>query len=225
MTSATLSKITASFPFVSAPSVVALCAACFFLALPARASGQSADVVKLLQQIKAADTDQLAVSEEDGRFLKVMVAATGAKRALEIGAAYGYSAIWIGLGLRDTGGRLTTIEYDAGRARAAADNIRRAGLADIVTVIPGDAFQQIPKISGPVDFVFLDAWKRDYKRFLDLVLPRLTPRGVFLAHNVVNKQSEMRDFLEAISRDPKLATSIVKPGLEGMSVSVKLAAK
>jgi caffeoyl-CoA O-methyltransferase len=225
MTSATIAKITSSFPFVSVPSVVALFAASFFLALPARASGQSADVVKLLQQIKAADKDQLAVSEEDGRFLKVMVAASGAKRALEIGAAYGYSAIWIGLGLRDTGGRLTTIEYDATRARAAADNIRRAGLADIVTVIPGDAFQQIPKIGGPVDFVFLDAWKRDYKRFLDLVLPRLTPRGVFLAHNVVNKQSEMRDFLDAIQRDPKLATSIVKPGLEGMSVSVKLAAK
>ena len=46
--------------------------------------------------------------------------------------------------------------------------------------------------------MFLDAWKRDYKRFFDLVLPRLAPRGLFLAHNVVNKQTEMRDFLAAI---------------------------
>ena len=183
------------------------------------------DVVKVLQQIKAADKDELAVSEEDGRFLRVMIASSGAKRALEIGAADGYSAIWIGLGLRETGGRLTTIEYDPARARGAAANIRRAGLADIVTVVPGDAFQQIPRLAGTVDFVFLDAWKRDYKRFLDLMLPRLEPRGLFLAHNVVNKQTEMRDFLDAIHNDSRLLTSIVKPGNEGISISVKLEGK
>jgi predicted O-methyltransferase YrrM len=181
-----------------------------------------AEAATVLQQIKAADKDLMAVSEEDGRFLRAMIVSKGAKRVLEIGAADGYSAIWIGLGLRDTGGRLTTIEYDAGRARGAADNIRRAGLSDIVTVIPGDAFVQIPKLTGTVDFVFLDAWKRDYKRFLDLMLPRLDPRGVFLAHNVVNKESEMRDFLDAITRDERFVTSIVKPGFEGMSVTIKL---
>ena len=199
---------------------------------PAAAAGQVAqtasglgvppEALKVLQQIKTTDKDLLAVSEEDGRFLRAMVVSKGAKRILEIGAADGYSAIWIGLGLRETGGRLTTIEYDPGRARGAADNIRRAGLADIVTVIPGDAFVQIPKLAGTVDFVFLDAWKRDYKRFLDLMLPRLEPRGLFLAHNVVNKESEMRDFLQAIQSDNRLLTSIVKPGSEGMSVTVKV---
>ncbi len=147
---------------------------------------------------------------------------SNAKRALEIGAAQGYSAIWIGLGLRQTGGRLTTIEYDAARAAMAADNVRRAGLADIVTVVAGDGFKEIPRLSGAFDFVFLDAWKTDYKRFFDLVFPRLTPRGLFLAHNVVNKQAEMRDFLNAIEHNPELATSIVRPGTEGLSVSVKL---
>src|SRR5215210_1611022 len=129
------------------------------------------DLIHLLQQIKAADTDLLAVSEEDGRFLRVMVASSGATRALEIGGAHGYSAIWIGLGLRQTGGKLTTIEYDPARAEIAADNIRRAGLADIVTVVPGDAFKEIPRLAGELDFVFLDAWKRDYKRFFDMVFP------------------------------------------------------
>src|SRR5678815_5425084 len=103
----------------------------------------SPDLTKLLQQIKAADTDLLAVSEEDGRFLRVMVASSGATRALEIGGANGYSAIWIALGLRQTGGRLTSIEYDPARAKTAADNIRKAGLADIVTVVSGDAFKEI----------------------------------------------------------------------------------
>jgi caffeoyl-CoA O-methyltransferase len=181
-----------------------------------------ADVAKLLESIKAADKGQLSVSEEDGRFLRVLVAAGNAKRALEIGAAQGYSAIWIGLALRETGGRLTTIEYDAARAATAAGNIRRAGLSDVVTVVPGDAFKEIPKLAGTFDFVFLDAWKPDYQRFFEMVFPRLTARGLFLAHNVVNKQGEMRDFLGTIERHPALATSIVRPGTEGMSVSVKL---
>ena len=180
------------------------------------------DVSKLLASIRAVDTGQLSVSEEDGRFMRVLVMTSGAKHALEIGAAYGYSAIWIGLGLKATGGHLTTIEYDAPRAKAASDNIRRAGLSDTVTVISGDAFKEIPKIAGTFDFVFLDAWKPDYRKFFDLVFPRLAPRGLFLAHNVVNKQSEMKDFLAAITDNPALATSIVRPGSEGMSVSVRL---
>lgn len=179
------------------------------------------DLQKLLQEIKSADTDLLAVSEEDGHFLRVMAASSGATRALEIGGANGYSAIWIGLGLRQTGGHLTTIEYDPARAKTAAANIRRAGLSDVVTVVPGDAFKVIPTLHGEFDFVFLDAWKRDYKRFLDMVFPRLTPGGLFLAHNVVNKQSEMTDFLEAIRSDPRMFTSIVTPSGEGISITVK----
>jgi predicted O-methyltransferase YrrM len=189
------------------------------------AQGSSAipgDVVKLLRQIKASDTDLLAVSEEDGRFLRVMVASSGATRALEVGAANGYSAIWIGLGLRQTGGRLTTIEYDPARARVASDHIRQAGLSDVVSVVSGDAFNEIPKLAGEFDFVFLDAWKRDYKRFFDLLLPRLRPRGLLLAHNVVNKRSEMPDFLAAIQENPAVMTSIVTPSGEGISISVKV---
>src|SRR4030095_16950983 len=98
-------------------------------------------IARLLAGIRAADKGQLAVSEEDGRFLRVLVGATDARQVLEIGAASGYSAIWIGLGLRETGGKLTTIEYDAGRAREAAENVKRAGLEDVVQVISGDAFK------------------------------------------------------------------------------------
>jgi len=179
-------------------------------------------VARLLQEIKAADTDLLSVSEEDGRLLRLLVASSRATRALEIGGANGYSAIWIGLGLRQTGGHLTTIEFDPARARNASDNIRRAALTDTVTVVHGDAFLEIPRLAGPFDFVFLDAWKRDYKRFFDLVFPRLVPRGLLLAHNVVNKESEMRDFLTAIEGNPALMTTIVRPGSEGMSITYKL---
>jgi caffeoyl-CoA O-methyltransferase len=183
---------------------------------------RTGDLTGLLNGIKAADTDRLSVSEEDGRFLRVMVASSHSKRALEIGAAFGYSAIWMGLGLRETGGRLTSIEFDPARAKTAEANIQRAGLGDIVTIVAGDAFQAIPKIPGEFDFIFLDAWKRDYKRFFGVVLPRLRPGGLFLAHNVVNKEGEMRDFLDALQKSPGVISSIVRPSSEGISVSYKL---
>ena len=182
---------------------------------------QTPEVEKVLAAIKAQDKGQLAVSEEDGRFLRVLIASSKAKRALEIGGASGYSAIWIGMGLRETGGTLVTMEYDPVRARELAENIKRTGLSDIVTVVPGDAFAHLPTLSGSFDFVFLDAWKKDYKRFLDLMLPRLNKGGLFVAHNVVNKRSEMGDFLDAIWKTPTLWTTIVSPSSEGMSVSVK----
>jgi caffeoyl-CoA O-methyltransferase len=191
-------------------------------AKPQPSTGQlTPELQKLLAQIKQVDAGQLAVSEEDGRMLRVLAASSRAKRALEIGSASGYSAIWIGLGLRETGGRLVTIEYDPGRAREAAENVRRAGLADIVQVVHGDGFKEIPKLTGTFDFVFLDAWKRDYKKFLDMVLPRMDAGSLFLAHNVVNKGSDMPDFLDAIEKSPNLLTAIVTPSGEGISISMK----
>ncbi len=178
-------------------------------------------VEALLKQIRSADTGQLAVSEEDGRFLRVLVAATGAKHVLEIGAASGYSAIWMGQGLRQTGGTMVTIEYDPVRAREARANVEKAGLSDIVTVVSGDAFKEIPKVRGTFDMVFLDAWKPDYRRFFDLVYPRLNPGGVFAAHNVVNKRDQMEPFLAAIQGHPDLFTAIVTPSGEGISLSYK----
>src|SRR3954463_4953936 len=197
-----------------------VCMAIGVIAASVLLSAETADVQKVLTEIKAKDKGLLAVSEEDGRFLRLMVATKKAQRALEIGGASGYSAIWIGMGLRDTGGRLVTIEYDPVRAKELAENIKRTGLSDIVQVIAGDAFQQIPKVQGTFDFVFLDAWKKDYKRFLDVVFPRLDKGGLFLAHNVVNKKSEMGDFLDAIQK-PSMWTTIVSPSGEGMSVTFK----
>jgi caffeoyl-CoA O-methyltransferase len=176
---------------------------------------------KLLASIRGADKGQLAVSEEDGRFLRTLVASTNARRVLEIGAASGYSGIWIGLGLRETGGRLTTIEFDPVRAKEAAANIRAAGLADVVQVIHGDAFVEIPKLTGTFDLVFLDAWKPDYRKFFDQIFPRVSPGGLFLAHNVINKKSEMGDFLRAIETHPDALTSIVSPGHEGISMTYR----
>lgn len=194
--------------------------------MPAASSGGSGQVTPAIQavldSIRAADTGQLAVSEEDGRFLRLLVAARSAKSVLEIGGASGYSGIWLGLGARETGGQVVSIEYDPERAKEGAANIARAGLTDVVRAVHGDAFAEIPKLSGTFDLVFLDAWKPDYLKFFEMVYPRLAPGGIFVAHNVVNKRSDMEPFLSAIANHPGLFTTIVSPSSEGMSVSYKV---
>jgi predicted O-methyltransferase YrrM len=181
----------------------------------------SPEVAGVLASIRAADTGLLAVSEEDGRFMRLLAVASGARRALEIGGASGYGAIWLGLGLRETGGRLTTIEYDPVRAAEAAANVERAGLSDTINVVHGDAFVEIPKLAGTFDLIFLDAWKEDYRAFFDLAWPRLQPGGLFLAHNVVNKRDEMPGFFEALEATRDLLSSTVMPSGEGMLVAYR----
>ena len=191
-------------------------------AQPRPSGALTPQIESLLKKIKAADKGQLAVSEEDGRFLRVLIATRGAKSILEIGAASGYSGIWLGLGARESGGRVVAIEYDPQRAKEAAANIALAGLTDVVQVVHGDAFKEIPKLQGTFDFVFLDAWKPDYKKFFDLVFPRLNPGGLFTAHNVVNKKSEMEPFLATVQNHSGLFTTIVSPSGEGISVSYRI---
>ena len=185
-------------------------------------SGLPAAAARVLASIRDVDREQYSISQEDGRFLRVLAGARGARRVLEIGAARGYSAIWMGLALRDTGGELVTIEFDPARAEEARQNVERAGLASTVRVIAGDAFVEIPKLSGLFDMIFLDAWKPDYLRFFDLTFPRLTPGGVFVAHNVVNKREDMGDFLGAIESRAGAWTTIVSPSGEGMSLTYKV---
>ena len=203
--------------------VTSLVFASLVIGVDARQSDRSVppEAARVLADIKKIDKELYSVSEEDGRFLRVLIGAREAKRVLEIGAARGYSAIWMGLALRDTGGSLVTIEFDPARAKEAQANVQRAGVAGNVRVVAGDAFKEIPKIAGTFDMVFLDAWKPDYKKFFDLVFPRVDPGGVFIAHNVVNKKSEMGDFLAAITTRTDAWTSIVSPSGEGMSLTYK----
>ena len=107
------------------------------------------------------------------------------------------------------------------RAAEAAANVKKAGLSDIVQVISGDAFAEIPKVPGTFDFVFCDAWKRDYQKFFSMVFPRMDKGGLFLGHNVINKRDEMADFLKTIHSSPAVLTSIVAPSGEGVSITLK----
>jgi predicted O-methyltransferase YrrM len=176
-------------------------------------------VVPLLKDFPSVHED-MNVPCRDGRFLHDLIVRKGYARGLEIGSFTGYSALWLGLAFKATGGRLVSLEVDPAAGAKARENVRQAGLESVVDVRIADAFKEIPKIEGAFDFVFIDAWKPDYIKFLKLVRARVPAGGVIVGHNVTNHAQDMRDYLEAIENDPGLETAYEELSAEGMSVSV-----
>jgi HEAT repeat protein len=123
------------------------------------------------------------------------------------------------MAFQETGGELVTIEIDREPGEEARRNVQRAGLEDVVDVRIADAFAEIPRIRGDFDFVFIDAWKPDYMKFLELLRDRVSPGGALVAHNVTNYARDMQDFLKAIREDTGLETTLLEISAEGMSVS------
>jgi HEAT repeat protein/predicted O-methyltransferase YrrM/protein-S-isoprenylcysteine O-methyltransferase Ste14 len=175
-------------------------------------------VVPLLKDFPSVHED-MNVPARDGRFLYDLIIRNNYKRGLEIGSFTGYSALWLGLAFKATGGRLVTIEFDPASGEQARANVRRAGLEGVVDARIADAFTEIPKIAGQFDFVFVDAWKPDYVKFLALIRDRVVPGGVIVGHNVTNYARDMRDYLAAIGQDPGLETTFHELSAEGISVS------
>ncbi len=167
-------------------------------------------VLDILENILATQRYR-NVPPQDGRYLRIMTQAMNAKNVVEIGTSTGYSGIWFGLALQKTGGKLTTFEIDAGRAAIARANFKRAGMADIITIVEGDAHDEIKRLKDPIDVLFLDADKEGYIDYLNKLLPLIRPGGLVIAHNITPGMADPK-YMEAITTNPNLET-IVRGGV------------
>lgn len=161
----------------------------------------------------------LGVSPTDGRFLRQLTEAVGAKRVVEIGTSTGYSGLWFALALRSTGGHLYTHEIDPDRAKMARENFEAAGVADLVTIIEGNAHETVLQHTEPIDVLFLDADKEGYIDYLEKLLPLVRPGGLILAHNMRRPPPDPR-YIQAITTNPNLDTTFVL--MEGAGIGVTL---
>ena len=178
---------------------------------------------RLLSELHSFDrrNSMMNVPSQDGRLLHMLVKMSGAESVLEIGTSNGVSAIWMALALKQTGGRLTTLEIDPGRAKLARENFARAGVADRIKLIEGDALQTLKKLKGTYDLVFIDAAKDQYRDYLDLIYSRIEKGGIIVAHNAVQLSSSMRDYLEHVQNHPELDTVMLTTGRDGVALSYK----
>lgn len=147
---------------------------------------------------------------DDARFLRILIESSKAKNGLEIGTANGYGAMVMGLGFEKNKGHLTCIEIDAEMVTTARQNIKKMQLQDVVTVVKGPALKVIPKLDGPFDFVFIDAWKEEYLGYFRAVEPRLKSKAVIVADNVIQFADHMQDFFDAVQNDPKWQSVVIR---------------
>lgn len=192
-----------------------------FLLLSQGRTMTDAEIKQYLPRLIEPGQTEANVSAADGQYLHDLVVRTKAKRVLEIGTARGYSAIWLAMGLRKTGGQLITLEIHETHQAMAREHLEITGLNTIVEARLADALEAVPGIEGPFDLVFIDAIKSDYPRYLELVLPKVRKGGAIVAHNVVSNATEMPDFLKRIKTDPGLRTEFFGGSSRGLSVSYK----
>jgi predicted O-methyltransferase YrrM len=185
--------------------------------------GDPARTRKILDEMESKIGRYWSAPRKDAEFLNLMVKATRAVNVLEVGTSQGYSAIWMGLALEETGGRLTTIEIDTGRHALAQKNVRDAGLAGRVTLIRGDAHREIAGLKGPFDFVFLDADKDGQMDYFKKIYPKnLTPGGMIAVHNAISEAGDMKDYTDTIRRHPDFDTVIVSTTMtDGICLSYR----
>jgi caffeoyl-CoA O-methyltransferase len=177
------------------------------------------------QFIDSFERTSLNTTPGDAMMLRILVESSGAKRGVEVGAASGFGAINMGIAFERTGGHLYTLEIDPGRAKQTRENLQKVGLESVVTCIEGDALKTLHDIEGPIDFVFIDALKQDYLKYLKILEPKLAKGAVVVGDNVIRSARAMRDFLGYIQTSPDYDTVIIRASMEkndGMSVSYKI---
>lgn len=162
------------------------------------------------------------VSDADGRVLYNLIIENNYTSALEVGTSTGHSTTWIAWALSKTGGKLITIEINEAHYRQAKRNLEEAGLSEYVDFRLDDAHELAAELTGPFDFIFVDADKSWYTRYLEMLEPKLEIDGCFTAHNVLNTgMPGIREFLELLTRMPAMETTIDRSSWSGISVSYK----
>jgi len=189
----------------------------------------SPETAAVLDRLYTADAAQRAaglpsaqrtrnLERESGRFLHLLVKATGARDILEIGSSNGVSTLWLASAAQETGGRVTGTELIPERAAEANANLAAAGLDAVATVVAGKAQATVASLPGPFDLVFIDAEKDDYVDHVLAVIDKVRPGGVILADNVVSHDiAEYQTLLR--SRDD--VETVTLPLGRGLELTVK----
>ena len=197
---------------------------------------------EILEQIeKEARADSVPIIRREMQsFLRTLLMLKKPVHILEVGTAVGFSALLMSEYAPEEC-RITTIENYEKRIPIARENFRRAGKADRITLIEGDAAEVLTELTGEYDFIFMDAAKGQYMHFLPDVLRLLAPGGLLVSDNVLQEgniiesryavcrrdrtiHARMREYLYTLTHHGELETVVLPVG-DGATLSVKLPEK
>ncbi|MFJ9563680.1 O-methyltransferase [Streptomyces fuscichromogenes] len=162
------------------------------------------------------------MTPDAARLIATLIRAGRATSVLEIGTSNGYSAIWFADAVRDTGGRLTTVELDADRVTAARANLARAGVAAHVDVVHGDGADVLAGTpDASVDLIVLDAERPAYTDYWPRLRCVLKPYGVLAVDNAVSHREQVAAFRELLTERHEFAVALHEVG-DGVLTAVRV---
>jgi predicted O-methyltransferase YrrM len=162
----------------------------------------------------------LNLDPASAQLLSILVRASGVTRAIEIGTSNAYSTIWLAWSLAPAGGRIISIDRNPDKHALARENLRRAELLDRVELRTGDATEIIRQLTGPFDLVFLDADRRNFPEQIEILLPKLAPKVLVIADNVLSHPEEIAEYLKLISSLADFQQTTVPVG-KGLSIAYR----
>jgi len=162
----------------------------------------------------------LNLDPRSAQLLSILVRAGGVTRAVEIGTSNGYSTIWIAWSIAPAGGRIVSVDRNPDKHVLARENLSRANLLDRVELRTGDAAEIVRQLSGPFDLVFLDADRRKFPEIVHILLPRLAPKVLLIADNVLSHPEEIAEYLKLVSGLPDFLHTTVPVG-KGLSIAYR----
>jgi predicted O-methyltransferase YrrM len=162
----------------------------------------------------------LNLEPASAQLISILVRASGAKRAVEIGTSNAYSTIWLAWSLAPAGGKIVSIDRNPDKHILARENLRRANLLDHVELRTGDATGIVRQLDGPFDLVFLDADRRNFPEQIQILLPKLTRKVLVIADNVLSHPEEIAEYLKLISSLPDFQHATVPIG-KGLSIAYR----
>jgi predicted O-methyltransferase YrrM len=178
------------------------------------------EVLRLIEQ--ASEKNFLPIiGPNKGKILAEEIRKVKPQHVLEVGTLIGYSAILMGKELDDKA-EIVTIEIHRDEAELAGKNIVRANIPAKVKIITGDALQIIPTLTGPFDFVFIDAEKSEYFQYLKLAETKLRKGAVVFADNAGIFADQMKDYLEYVRLSGKYQSRYIQVGEDGVEISFRL---
>jgi predicted O-methyltransferase YrrM len=188
----------------------------------AATSRPSWDAASPQQRADQAAALYLPVSRRCGELLYLLVRATRPRVIVEYGTSFAISTVHLAAAVRDNGvGHVYGTEMNVDKCAAARVNLAEAGLADLVTVLPGDARDSLSTVAGPIDFVLLDGWKDLSIEVLTLLESQLSPGALVIADDI--DQPSMADYLAHVRNRANGYTSVAFPVDDGMELSCRLA--
>lgn len=152
--------------------------------------------------------------------VSILVRAAGVSRALEFGTSSGYSTIWLAWSMAAAGGRIVSIDRNPDKHVLARENLRRAGFLDRVELWTGDVLEIVRQLAGPFDLLFLDADRTKFPQVLHAVLPKLTPRALVIADNVLSHPEEIAEYLKSITSLADFQHATIPVG-KGLSIAFR----